>query len=74
MVRTEFEELHNSEAIILHFTDGSILGIETGSNVFNLANDHEVTGLVPKYFCVDFRLEWVPALKSEGQSGDEDTY
>ena len=51
-------ELHQSEAMILHFTDGSSLGIETGSNIVNLSHDHEQ--LDPTEFHVDFILQWVP--------------
>jgi hypothetical protein len=51
--------VHQSEAMILHFTDGSTLGIRTGSNAGNLAGDHE--GLSPEEFHVDFILQWVPS-------------
>ena len=40
-VRRKHPKLHQSEAMILHFTDGSSLGIETGSNIVNLSHDHE---------------------------------
>lgn len=52
------EGVHQSEAIILHFTDGSSLGIDTGSNAGNLASEHE--GLQAEDFHVDFMLQWVP--------------
>jgi hypothetical protein len=52
--------VHLSEAMILHFTDGSTLGIYTGSNAYNLAIDH---GLDPEDFHVDFMLQWVPATR-----------
>ena len=51
--------LHQSEAMILHFTDGSSLGVYTGSNVGNLTHDHE--GFEPGDFHVDFILQWVPS-------------
>jgi len=51
--------VHQGEAIILHFTDGSILGIDTGSNAVNVADDYE--GLQPEDFHTDFMLCWVPA-------------
>lgn len=52
------EGVHQTEAIILHFTDGSILGIDTGSNAGNLASEYE--GLRPEGVHVDFMLLWVP--------------
>jgi hypothetical protein len=54
-------KLHESEAMILHFTDGSILGIETGSNAANVASAHE--GLQPIDFHVDFLLTIAPPVK-----------
>lgn len=38
--RSKHTKLHQSEAMILHFTDGSSLGIDTGSNVVNLSHDY----------------------------------
>ena len=58
--REEIEGVHGSEVLIVHFSDGSILGIETGSNSENLATEHE--GLRAEQFHVDFLLHWVPAL------------
>jgi len=49
---------HQREGMILHFTDGSILGIDTGSNACNVADEHE--GLQPDEFHADFMLMWVP--------------
>jgi hypothetical protein len=54
-----YPRVHQSEAMILHFTDGSTLGIHTGSNAGNLALDHE--DLHPDDFHVDFILQWVPS-------------
>lgn len=48
---------HQSEAMILFFTDGSILGIDTGSNAGNIAHKYE--GLQPDDFHADFILTWV---------------
>lgn len=56
--RRHTDGVHESEAIILHFTDGSILGVDTGSNAVNVASDHH--GLKPSEFHVDFVLYWVP--------------
>ena len=50
--------LHQSEVLIIHFTDGSILGIDTGSNIGNLCS--EKPGLQPNEFHVDLNLQWVP--------------
>ncbi len=52
------EGVHESEGMILHFTDGSILGIDTGSNACDVADKHE--DLQPDDFHVDFMLKWVP--------------
>jgi hypothetical protein len=30
--REDIEGVHQSEALVVHFSDGSIMGIETGSN------------------------------------------
>lgn len=59
-VRKSAPKVHETEAVILHFTDGSSLGIETGSNAGNVADEHE--GLRPEAFHVDFRLTFVPSL------------
>lgn len=56
--REPIEGVHQSEAIILHFTDGSSLGIDTGSNASNLASERD--GLQAEDFHVDFMLKWVP--------------
>lgn len=58
--RQSMEQVHESEALIIHFTDGSILGISTGSNVCNVCQDHEDAGLQPREFHVDLDLWWVP--------------
>ena len=56
--RSDIYGAHRSEAIIIHFTDGSILGIDTGSNAGNLEIDHEQ--FKADDFHVDFILAWVP--------------
>lgn len=61
--------VHQSEAMILHFTDGSTLGIHTGSNAGNLADDHE--GLAPDEFHVDFMLQWVPSPSEKPDEAEE---
>jgi hypothetical protein len=56
--RKQIDGVHQSEGMILHFTDGSILGIDTGSNACNVADKYE--GLQPDDFYVDFMLKWAP--------------
>lgn len=58
--REEREGVHQSEVLIIHFTDGSIVSLETGSNAGNLADDEN--GLRPGDFHVDFEVHWVPEL------------
>jgi len=58
--RKEIEGVHESEALIIYFTDGSIMSLEAGSNVGNLASDEN--GLRPEDFHVDFIVHWVPEL------------
>lgn len=48
--------LHESEAVILRFTDGTSLGIDTGSNVQNVAGNHK--GMNEQEFNVDFMMTW----------------
>lgn len=57
--REEIEGVHQSEAIVLHFTDGSIMSLDSGSNARNLACEAHP----PQAFHVDFRVNWVPAPK-----------
>lgn len=54
--RESLTRLHESEAIILHFTDGTSLGIDTGSNVQNVAGNHK--GMDEQEFNVDFMMTW----------------
>jgi hypothetical protein len=58
--RKEIERVHESEALIIHFTDGSIMSLEGGSNVGNLVSDEN--GLRPEDFHVSFVVHWVPEL------------
>ena len=58
--RKSIPGVHESEAMILHFTDGSMLGIETGSNAQNVTDGHQ--GLRPEDFHSDFILTFVPPL------------
>jgi hypothetical protein len=59
-LREKIKELHGSEGLLIHFTDGTILGIETGSNIFNITSERN--DLRPEEFEIDFALTWVPAL------------
>jgi hypothetical protein len=56
--RAPIEGVHDSEVLILHFSDGSILGIDTGSNAGNLADDG--SGLKAEDFHSSFMLTLVP--------------
>lgn len=58
--REDREGVHGSEVVIIHFTDGSIMGLETGSNAGNVASNHD--GVRPEDFHVNFRPQWVPEL------------
>jgi hypothetical protein len=62
--RTDYDSCHGSEAIIIHFTDGSIIGIDTGSNAANLAWDRD--DLAPNDFRVDFQVTVVPPRQNGG--------
>jgi hypothetical protein len=56
--REEIKGVHASEAIIIYFTDGSIMGLQTGSNVGNLGTNEN--RLHPEDFNVDLAVNWVP--------------
>jgi hypothetical protein len=58
--RVHIDDVHESELLIIHFTDGSIMSIDTGSNSWNLSDDEK--GLRPEDFHVDFVIHWVPEL------------
>ncbi len=64
--REDIEGVHRTELLIVHFADGSILAIETGSNAGNLASEHE--GLRGEEFYVDFLLHWVPARSDDANA------
>jgi hypothetical protein len=54
--REDIEGVHQSEALLIHFSDGAIMGIETGSNARNVSGKPSQ----PEDFHVDFRMHWVP--------------
>lgn len=58
--RKHIDGVHQSEALIISFSDGSMMSIDTGSNAVNLAD--EENGLHPEDFHVDFMIHWVPEL------------
>lgn len=63
-IREDIERVHGSEVLIVHFADGTILGIDTGSNAFNIASGRD--DLRAEDFRTDFMLTWVPALGAPG--------
>lgn len=56
--REQVQDAHRTEVLIIHFTDGSILSLDTHSNVGNLADD--IPDLKCEDFDVSFSLNWVP--------------
>jgi hypothetical protein len=58
--RDDIKEVHGSEAIVIYFTDGSIMGLDTGSNAWNVATSEKP--FRPEDLHVDFRVQWVPPL------------
>ncbi len=54
--RHDIKGVHQSELLLIYFTDGSVMGIHTGSNAANLRDQASQ----PEDFHVDFRMEWVP--------------
>ena len=54
--RHDIEGVHQSELLIIHFTDGSVMSVDTGCNADNLGDRaHEAQD-----FHVDFHIQWVP--------------
>ena len=56
--RKDIEEVHQSEVLCVEFTDGEILGLDTGSNALDFERN---AAMKPNEFHVDFMLTWVPA-------------
>ncbi len=54
--RHDIKGVHQSELLLIYFSDGSVMGIDTGSNAANLRD----TPSQPEDFHVDFRMHWVP--------------
>jgi len=47
----QLPKVHQGELIVIHFTDGTSLAINTGSNAANISDK-------PQEFHTDFILEW----------------
>ena len=54
--RHDIKGVHQSELILMYFTDGSIMSIDTGCNAGNLSDRAHP----PQDFHVDFHVSWVP--------------
>src|SRR5215831_16945001 len=54
--RHDIKNVHQSELLLIYFTDGWIMGIDTGSNAANLRHKPSQ----PEDFHVDFCMNWVP--------------
>ena len=57
-----YPNAHGSEVIRIHFNDGSIVALDTGSNAWNLSQDSG-DAFGPQDFHVDFHVQWVPPRK-----------
>jgi hypothetical protein len=57
--REDYPNVHRSELIHIHFTDGAIVSLSTGSNARNLSMQSNDT-IRPEDLHVDFVVEWVP--------------
>lgn len=69
--RKDKQGIHGSEALIIYFTDGSIMGLHAGSNVNHLVSDEN--GLHPEDFHVNFIVDWVPELPKRMQTTTTET-
>lgn len=61
--REDIKQVHGSEAIIIYFTDGSIMGLDTGSNAFNVAESEQPFRAEDLH--IDFMVHWVQPLKKK---------
>lgn len=64
--RKVYEDVHGSEAIIIYFTDGTIMGLQTATNIRNIlgySSEHSL-----EEFHVDFDITWLPSLTTEDKS------
>lgn len=67
--REPIDGVHESELLIVEFTDGAILAIDTGSNAWNISTEAEL--VKPEDFHVSLDLHWVPDPKPRRESGGE---
>jgi len=67
--RKDIKNVHGSEALIVYFTDGSIMGLETGSNAMNLCDDENK--LKPEDFQVDIEINWVKGLTKKNNAEEQ---
>ena len=61
--REDIKQVHGSEAIIIYFTDGSIMGLDTESNAFNVAESEQPFRAEDLH--IDFMVHWVQPLKKK---------
>lgn len=61
-LRHRIPGVHQSEALILYFTDGSVMALDTGCNATNV-----MPGGKAETFHVDFHVQWVPPPGSKVQ-------
>lgn len=61
--REDIKQVHGSEAILIYFTDGSIMGLDTGSNAFNVAESEQPFRAEDLH--IDFMVHWVQPLKKK---------
>lgn len=66
----ENADVHQSEAIVLHFTDGSSMCISVGSNAKNLSLQFD--GLEPQDVHTDLMVFWAPAIGRGSHPAAED--
>ena len=59
-IREHHTKLHQSDVLLLEFTDGSILSMQTGSNASNITDSLQRQGIKmePDEFHTDFVLIW----------------
>jgi hypothetical protein len=50
---------HESEVLVLHFTDGTALLIQPGSNIWNVSSDLEAAGIDPSHITTDLITHWL---------------
>ncbi len=65
-LRENFEEAHSSDVILIHFTDGSVLGLDTGTNACNVSSSHG--DFPPSEFDVYFIAKYVPPPARQSKS------